>query len=175
MWLGPAGDPFNTVQHISQQANNSVPWHMARLPCPTNLMFVPLMVIVWQKRQNRCLLVATAALHYVLSLSDSVWSFSSRMMKRVKSWLLKSTRVLTQQSRVSIWAVSSDWNYSQAIDGGRKWNWPYTYLSLVAICRGGVMTDCCRLWHPERIKKWFHQAAEPFVNCMTTQTWARIW
>lgn len=45
---GPAGDPFNTPLHIWQQATPPSIQHMALLTCPTNQVFVPLMVIVWQ-------------------------------------------------------------------------------------------------------------------------------
>lgn len=55
---------------------------------------------------------------------------------------------------------------------GRKWKWPYTYLSLVAICQG-YNDRLLWMWCPGRIKQWFHQTTEQLVNYLTKQTRGR--
>lgn len=85
---------------------------------------------------------------------------------------VKSTQ---QQSWVSICIIKSDWNYSPGSAlTGRKWKWPYTYLSLVAICQGYNDRVLWMMWWcPGRITQWFHQTTEQLVNYLTKQTRGR--
>lgn len=137
--------PTHLKLFCTSDSQNPPPQHMALLACPTNQVFVSVIVIVWQESiwWNK-INVSSPRCSFVGCTRLKLHHLSSFLAKRVKTnchnrlpnppgyWRKSADRAGCQ----SVLSALTEITVGQSTDDGRRWKQPYTYLSLIAICQG---------------------------------------